>query len=233
MGIDLLQQLIECHPVLWEILEILLDHIQRTLEHGVKDLRYLRRDAHFQFANDGRHCAQHLGFTCLRHLASLIVQQDGIEQRRYETVNDHIIVVRSHHPFGDQDERFLFNYVHRLDQRLIVNGDAVHRYCLDNVLRHDFINVQHVQVDATELQHKRMAERFACTHIGAQNAAQLLNGRHALQMVDVLRCLRYDVVPYLIRQCHVFFDQDILGRLINLGGNHAADRFVECVHLGK
>lgn len=44
MGDDLLQHQKEVGAMLGELLEILVDHVERTLEHSVEYFRYLGRD---------------------------------------------------------------------------------------------------------------------------------------------------------------------------------------------
>lgn len=161
----------------------------------------------------------------------MIVEQYGVQQWRYEIVDDNIIVRRFADPFGDQCQRFLFDHVHRFDQGLIIHTDAIDTDRLYDVLRHNFVHIQHVQVDAAQLQHERMTECLACSHICSENAAQLLDGRHIFQIVNIFGRLRNDLVPHLVWQCHILFDECIFGRLVDLGGNHVADGFVEGVHL--
>lgn len=73
-----LKQLIETGAMLWIVFEVLIDHVQRALEHGVKDFRHLRRDGAAQLIYNSCHRAQHLGLPCRRHFTALIVEQHGV-----------------------------------------------------------------------------------------------------------------------------------------------------------
>ena len=67
--------------MLGEFLEILVDHVQRALKHGVKDFRNIGRRMAFQFVNNRGHRAQHLGLSCRRDGAPLVIVQNGVQQR--------------------------------------------------------------------------------------------------------------------------------------------------------
>lgn len=57
----------------------LVDHVQRALKDGVKDLGDLGGDVASQLVDDGRHCAQHLGLAGRRDV-SLVVYEHGLQQ---------------------------------------------------------------------------------------------------------------------------------------------------------
>lgn len=62
-----------------------VDHVECTLEHSVKDLRYLTGDVPPQLVDNCCHGAEDLGLTGGRDVA-LIVNQDRIEQRWYKVL---------------------------------------------------------------------------------------------------------------------------------------------------
>lgn len=64
-----------------------VDHVESTLEHSIKDLRYLTGDVAPQLVDDGCHGAENLGLTGSRDIA-LVVDQDRIEQRWYKVLPD-------------------------------------------------------------------------------------------------------------------------------------------------
>ena len=67
--------------------------------------------------------------------------------------------------------------------------------------------------------------------LGLENTAKLLHSLLVFEDVDVLRRLVDDVVPHVVRQLHVLFDELLL--LLRVCGrrDHVADRLIERVHL--
>ena len=59
--VDRLQQQVEIGPVLREVFEVLVDHVERALENSVKDLRYIRCGMPLELVHDGGHRAEHFG----------------------------------------------------------------------------------------------------------------------------------------------------------------------------
>ena len=90
--IDRLQEHEEVLAVLRELLEVAVDHEQRALEHGVEYLGHLFGDAVLELVDNGGHGGEHLGLARLRYVL-LVVEEDGVEQRRYEVLHDHLRVV--------------------------------------------------------------------------------------------------------------------------------------------
>lgn len=88
--------------------------------------------------------------------------------------------------------------MHGLDQRLIIDVHSVECDRLDDVFRHDFVHVQHVQVNAAQLQDVGVTESLAGSYVCLEYAAQLLDGRHGLQVVHIGGSLRDDQIPYLV-----------------------------------
>lgn len=66
-----LQQLIEAKPMLGEVLEVLVDHVQRALEDGVENFWYLIGDMLTQFIHNGGHRTQDLGLSCRWYFTAL------------------------------------------------------------------------------------------------------------------------------------------------------------------
>ena len=62
MIVDGLQQKVKVGPVLGELFKVLVDHIERALEHGIEDLGHVWRNVALQFVDDGGHGAEHFGF---------------------------------------------------------------------------------------------------------------------------------------------------------------------------
>ena len=62
----------EVRPVLWELFEVLINHLERALEHGVEDLWNLWCDHSFQTINDCGHCRENFRFSSCRDVRSVI-----------------------------------------------------------------------------------------------------------------------------------------------------------------
>ena len=76
-----------------------------------------------------------------------------------------------------------------------------------------------------------MSEGLARPHVGLENTAELLHSLVVFQDVDILGRLVDDVVPDLVGQRHVLFDQDLLLRRVRRRRDHVADGLVKGVDL--
>ena len=163
--VDGLQHQIKVGAVLGKLFKVLVDHVQRALEHRVEDFGHVGRGVTLQFVDYRRHGAEHFGLAGRRHAASLVVEEHGVEQRRDEVVQDHFGVVGSRHPVRDEFQRLFLDQSHAFDQRLLRHVLAAQSDSTGYVLRHDFVHVQHVQVDAAQLRHVRVSQSFARSHV--------------------------------------------------------------------
>ena len=121
-----------------------VDHVEGAFEESVKNFRDLRRDGRLQLVDDRGHGREHFRFAGDGDGAPLVVEQDRVEQRRNEVVENHVGVVGPLDPAGDQLQRLLLDDAHALDQRLPGHHLAVQRRRGRDVLRHDLkITKQH------------------------------------------------------------------------------------------
>jgi hypothetical protein len=99
---------------------------------------------------------------------------------------DHLRVVGSADPRGDELESFLLHSAHAFDEWLLCDCFPIGGDGTAHILTHHFVHIQHVQVNASKLLHVRMAEGFASAHIGFENVAQLLNSILVLKHLHIL-----------------------------------------------
>ena len=173
VAVDGLQEQIEIGSVLWKLFEILADHVERALEHGVEDFGHVRRDVALELVDDRRHRAQHLRLARRRHTAPLVVEEHGVEQRGNEVVEHEFGVVGARHPVRNQLQSLLLDQAHALDQRLPRHVLAAQSDGAAYVLRHHLVHVQHVQVDATQLRYVRMAQSLARPHVRLRSITKI------------------------------------------------------------
>ena len=72
----------------------------------------------------------------------------------------HRRVIRVAHPSRYEPERLPLHSAHALDERLLSNALAIAADGTAHVLAHHFVDIQHVQVDATQLEDGKIAFMF-------------------------------------------------------------------------
>ena len=110
--VDGLQQDEEVGPVLGELFEVLVDHVQGALEYSLEDFGDLRRDRPLELVDGRRHGGEDLGLPGRRDRAPLVVEEDGVEERRDEVFQHHVGVVRPLDPAGDELQGLLLDDAH-------------------------------------------------------------------------------------------------------------------------
>ena len=79
-----LQEQKEVCSVFWILLKILINHLQCTFKHSIKNLGNFTCYVTSQFINNGPHSIQNFWFTSKRHTSPLIIYQYCIQQWRDE-----------------------------------------------------------------------------------------------------------------------------------------------------
>ena len=132
--------------------------------------------SHLELIYDGRDCREDLRLPGLGHVAA-VVSEDGVQQGREEVVLHHAGVLGLADPARDQVQRLLLHHTHGGNQRLSrhkltcsaeveVGHVIAHRgshdprltidgYCIGYVLTEQLVDVQHVQVDLTQLEKEK------------------------------------------------------------------------------
>ena len=108
------------------VLEVLRDHLEGALEHGVEDARHLLRHRRLHLVDQAREEREHLGVARVGRRAH-VVAEHGVEQRRHQLGQHDIVVLRLLDERVEEAERLLLHRAHRADVRreqvLRVGGD--------------------------------------------------------------------------------------------------------------
>jgi len=111
-----LKHQVKVGTVLWVLFKVFVDHVERTLEDGIKDLGDVGCRVTFQFVDNGGHRREDFRLPSGGDGAVLIVAQDSVEEWRNKIVQNQIRVVGPRHPIRNELECLLLDQSHALDE---------------------------------------------------------------------------------------------------------------------
>ncbi|GMR57999.1 hypothetical protein PMAYCL1PPCAC_28194, partial [Pristionchus mayeri] len=164
---------------------------------------------------------------------ALVVEEDGIEERRNERIHHYVIVVRLGHPRRQQHEDLALHVAHLANDRIREDVLSVLLHSLAHVLRVDTVYGEKGVVDARQLTRERHAYGLARGDVRLQDVDHVAKDLQILECLDVRLSLGDDLIPHRVRQRHQLLDQILLDARIGLRRDNRANGLVEHVHLGR
>lgn len=230
VGVDRSQQGKELNAVLWELGEILVDHLQSALKDVLHDVWNLVLHKAAKLANDDGKESKHLGITGVWNI-TVVVEEDGVQESWDKVSANHLQVIGSLNVGLEELEDFLLDGPKTSD--LWSLGGNITTVCngLRDHLARSSVHLKHIKVDLANLWEEVAADRCACRDVGLHDVADDLDGVAVLKDGWVGSCLLDDLLPSDIRIGHELGDESLLSVLLWLGGNHVTAGLVEGVDL--
>ena len=226
----------EAEAVLGEVLEVLVDHLERHLEDVVEDARHLGHQVLLQLLHRRGEERQHLRVARLGGRAP-VVRQHGLEHGRHDLLR-HVGGRRLGLPAlldegREEAEHLLLDPAHGPHVGHARGVLPLRRHGRGHLRRVGGVEVEHVKEDDAELVHEERADGAADGRVGLEDLGQLPHGGRVQQHLQVDGRLLHHALPHAVGQLHEarLHGHAVQRHLRALLREHGADRLVEDVDL--
>mmetsp|Transcript_7823 Transcript_7823/g.13470 ORF Transcript_7823/g.13470 Transcript_7823/m.13470 type:complete len:443 (-) Transcript_7823:1690-3018(-) len=220
----------ELQAVLWVVLEVARDHLQRALEDGIKHARHLVQQRVLHLVEDRGEQRQHLGIAGVRQVAR-VVPEDGIHHHGHQLLRHQHRVVCLLYKRLDQPQALALHLPHQLNLRGPCGEGVALGDDGGDELGVEAVHVEHVGVDERDLRLEGLPQGLAHRHVCLQNVRDVAHDRLLPQHLRARARLVDDLVPGGVRRLHELGDILLAALRLRLRVDHLAHRFVEDVDL--